>query len=126
MISLLSLWQYVSMSVSKRFFSKATHRAFLKLLMELACPKGKKLTELDCWEEMEKKLILGIMPKNIQKNVFLCFAKNSSLMCRFFEFKLYTIMTFMILSKLDVWGKSVSQFKCKNTLGQSDCRIFKL
>ena len=126
MISLLSLWQYVSMSVSKRFFSKTTHMAFLKLLMELACPKGKKVTKLDCWGKNGKKLMLGKMPKNIPKNVFLCFAKNSSLMCRFFEFKLYTIMTFMILSKLDVWGKPVFQFKCKNTLGQSDCRIFKL
>ena len=31
----------------------------------------------------------------------------------------------MILLKLHVWEKSDSRVKCKNTLGQSDCRVFK-
>ena len=35
-------------------------------------------------------------------------------------------MIFMILLKPYVWEKSGSQVKCKNVLGQSDCRIFKL
>ena len=35
-------------------------------------------------------------------------------------------MTFMNLLKPHVWGKSGSCVKCKNALGQSDCRIFKL
>ena len=34
-------------------------------------------------------------------------------------------MTFMILLKPYVWQKFGSQVKCKNALGQSDCRIFK-
>ena len=34
-------------------------------------------------------------------------------------------MTFIILLKSYVWEKSGSQVKCKNALGQSDCRIFK-
>ena len=44
-------------------------------------------------------------------------------MCRFFGFK---SCIFMILLKPHVLEKSGSQVKCKNALGQSDCRIFKL
>ena len=47
-------------------------------------------------------------------------------MCRFFGFKSCSITTFMILLKLHVQRKSGSRVKCKNALGQSDCRIFKL
>ena len=32
----------------------------------------------------------------------------------------------MILLKLHVWEKQCSRGKCKNALGQSDCKIFKL
>ena len=52
--------------------------------------------------------------------------KKSPLMSRIFEFKSCTIMTFMILLKPHVWGKSSSQVKCKNAVCQSHCRIFKL
>ena len=51
--------------------------------------------------------------------------KNSPLMCGFFGFKSCTIMTFMILLKPHVWGKSGSRIKCKNAFSQLDCRIFK-
>ena len=77
---------------------------------------------------MGKNLILGIMSKNTQKHWvhWILQKRNGPLMCRFFRFKSCTIMTFMILLKPHDWEKSSSQVKCKNTLGQSECRIFKL
>ena len=62
------------------------------------------------------------------RGFFGCYKKKIKcpLMCRFFGFKLCTIMTFMIQLKPHVWKKSCSWVKCKNYLGQSDCRIFKL
>ena len=66
-------YDYVSMSVGKRVFSKTAHRVFLKLLMKLGCLKGKKQAEPDFWI---KNLILGIMPKNTPKIGILDFAKK--------------------------------------------------
>ena len=43
--------QYVSLSVTKRVFSKTAHKIFLKLLI-LRCLEGKKLTEPDFWEKI--------------------------------------------------------------------------
>ena len=71
------------------------------------------------------------MPQNTPKIGFFGFCKKKKkkkkfpLMCRFFGFKSCTIMTFMILLKPHVW-ESGSPVKCKNALGQSGCRIFKL
>ena len=40
-------------------------------------------------------------------------------MCRFFEFKSCTLITFMILLKPHVWEKYGPRVKCKNAFGQS-------
>ena len=113
----------VSMSVGKRFFSKTVYRIFLKLLMKLGCPKGKKLEETDF---QEKNLILGIMPQNTPNVGFFGFCKeNSILMCRSFGFKSCIMTTFMILLKRHIWEKPASRVKSKNALDQSYCRIFK-
>ena len=109
------------MSVGKHVFSKTAHRIFLKLLMKLVCLKGKKLTELDFWGKSH----FGDNAQNHSKNRVLDFQKKSPLMCRFFWFKPCTIMTFKILLRLHVWKKSGSRAKCKNALGQSDCRFLK-
>ena len=64
----------VTVSEGKCIFSKTAHRVFLKLLMKLGCPKGKKLMGLDFWE---KKSILWIMPaKHHENRVFLFFMEK--------------------------------------------------
>ena len=45
------LGQYVSMSVSKHFFSKTADSIFLKFHMKLEWPKTKELTESDFSEK---------------------------------------------------------------------------
>ena len=107
----------VSMLLGKHVFSKMAHRIFLKRFMKL----GSQI--------FGENLILGIMPKNIPKIGFWILQKKKKkgpLMCRFFGFKSCTIMNLIILLKRHVWEKSGSQVKCKNALGQSECRIFKL
>ena len=59
MISPLSIYQYVSMSVDKLIFFKMAYRIFLKLLMKLGWYKGKKLTarfgkKSHFWNNVEK------------------------------------------------------------------------
>ena len=70
-----------------------------------------------------KNLIWRIMPKDTPKMIFLDFAatKNSPLMCRFLGGVNHEHNEFFD----SVWEKSDSLVKCKNALGQSDCRIFK-
>ena len=123
MISPLSVCQYVSMSVGKCVFSKTAHRVFLKLLMKLGAVRVKIWLRRIFWEKCHFEDNAQKHPKNffwiLQKKIVV-------LMCVFFEFRSCTIMTFVILLKLHVLEKSVSWVKCKNALGQSDCRIFKL
>ena len=121
MISPLSVFQYVSMSVGKRVFFKM--RFLLKLLMKL----GALRVKTDIVGFFGQNLVLGIRPKNTPKIGFFGFRKKNSLfMCKIFGSKPCIIMTFMILLKSHVWKKSGSRVKCKNALGLSDCRIFKL
>ena len=123
MITPLSVCQYVSMSVGKCVFSKTAHRVFLKLLMKLGAVRVKIWLRRIFWEKCHFEDNALKHPKN----KVLDFAKKDGLlMCVFFEFRSCTIMTFVILLKLHVLEKSVSWVKCKNALGQSDCRIFRL
>ena len=114
----------VSMSVGKRVVCKTAHRIFLKLLTELGCLNGKKLTA----GLLGKNLIMGIMPQNTLKiGVFLFFwlCKKKVHWCvDFFGYTTCIIMAHMILLKLHLWEKSGSWVKYKNTLSRSDGRIF--
>ena len=89
---------------------KLCYKNILKNIVKTASPK--RLTGL-FWNFSWKNLILGLMPQNTLK-------------IGFFGFKSYTIMIFMILLKPYVWEKSDSEVKCKNAVGQSYSRIFKL
>ena len=112
----------VSISVGKRVFSKTSHRISLKFLLKLGSFKGKKLTEL-----YRKKSQFGDNAQHTPKTGFFEFCKkNWPKICRFFGFKLCTIMTFMILLKTYIWEKYGFWVKCKNALDQSDCKNFKL
>ena len=119
MISPLSACQYVSMSVGKCVFSKTAHRIFLKLLMKLGCLKGKT----EGAEFLVKVSYWGIMPENTPRiGCFLGFCKKKKK-----KIVLWCV-DFLGLDhapKPHGWEKSGSRFKCKNALGQSDCRIFK-
>ena len=85
MISQLSVFQYVSMSLRKRVFSKTAHRIFLKLLMKLGYLQGKKLTDLGFLEK--NTIFLDNAQKHPKVRVFWILQKNSPFMCRFFGFK---------------------------------------
>ena len=84
------------MSVGKRVFSKTTHRFFLKLLMKLGSLKGKKLAELDFGGG--ESHFGNNAQKYPENRVIWILQKNSSLICRFFEFKSCTIMTLKRMS----------------------------
>ena len=120
-------YQYVSMSVVEPVFAKTAHRIFLRFLKNLGCLKGKN------WRSRisGKKSHFEDNTKNIPKmSFFLDFATTKKvhwpLVCRFYGLKSCTIMMFMILLKTHVWQKYGSRVRCKNPLGQPDCRIFKL
>lgn len=103
-------FQSNSSSVCNDFFSKTTHRVFMKFGMKLWCFKGKK------WQNsifLEKNHILEEKSKNISRIGWFGVLKMfNPLICAFFGFTWNIIIAFMILRKLYVLEKSGYMQRC--------------
>ena len=105
----------VSLSVSQ---PKTSDTIFIKLPLKFSCLKDKKVPQPG------KNIILGKDPEISSKVAFFGVGKKFiPLMCYFWVYMMHHSF-FMILQKLHVLEKSLSQVINENALSQSDCGIF--
>ena len=122
MKGLLSFSQSVNQSVSQNhFFSKTAHRMFMKFHINFSFLKDKNVKkkysqEKNFWEKA----------RNIFKNRLFGVGEKLFHWCAIFGFTWCTIVVVMILQKLHVLEKSLSQVINESVLGQSDCKIFQI
>ena len=113
----------VRVCICSEFFSKITHRIFLKFGMKLWNHNRENVTEPDF---SGKIWFLGKSGKSAKKCVFFYFSWKLFIGSFWNSQDFFNSVPCIIQRKPHVWEKSGSRYILKKALSQSDCSVFQI